>query len=325
MSATTLQADTLPTPLTGERADSAPALRSIVFAGDGSPESRVARAAATDLALRSGATVHVVAAFIGGLPAAFIDDDSPHDPWRIAHELLRTDSEAIQHAGVSATTHLGVRSASEATANVAAQVDADLIVVGGRDLAGVLRLLVGSKSGEVVTAAHRPVLVLRDSEQSWPPGRVIIGFDHSPAAVRAARVAAAIATLYPGVEVTLLRAVPPTSKIEAAPDLQAVHMEFGDLIQSEREYLARHAEALARSTGAKVTADVVTGAPAAALLNAAREAGGPVVLVVGTRGLGRVKRFMLGSVSSRVLHHACVPTLVVPGNAAWISEEHDAA
>ncbi|MFI0355902.1 universal stress protein [Actinomadura sp. 9N407] len=36
------------------------------------------------------------------------------------------------------------------------------------------------------------------------------------------------------------------------------------------------------------------------------------LIVVGSRGLSRVKSVLLGSVSDRVLHHAARPTLIVP-------------
>ena len=39
---------------------------------------------------------------------------------------------------------------------------------------------------------------------------------------------------------------------------------------------------------------------------------GPDLIVVGRRGQSPVKRWLLGSVSERIVHHASVPVLLVP-------------
>lgn len=59
------------------------------------------------------------------------------------------------------------------------------------------------------------------------------------------------------------------------------------------------------------------GSPAREILAVAREIGAGLI-VVGSRGLGPVRRTMLGSVSESVVHHATVPVLVMRGPAtAW--------
>ena len=59
------------------------------------------------------------------------------------------------------------------------------------------------------------------------------------------------------------------------------------------------------------------GSPAREILAVAREIGAGLI-VVGSRGLGPVRRTMLGSVSENVVHHAGVPVLVMRGPAtAW--------
>jgi nucleotide-binding universal stress UspA family protein len=61
--------------------------------------------------------------------------------------------------------------------------------------------------------------------------------------------------------------------------------------------------------GLPVTGDVVEGAPAEALLDAARTA---ELLVVGSRGLGGFRSLLLGSVSQQVVQHARCPVVIIP-------------
>ena len=63
-------------------------------------------------------------------------------------------------------------------------------------------------------------------------------------------------------------------------------------------------------TAPEVTIEVVTGDPAEELVRASRDAD---LLVVGGRGSGGFRRLMMGSVSSKVMHHAACPITVVPG------------
>jgi|SRR5262252_5786991 len=58
-----------------------------------------------------------------------------------------------------------------------------------------------------------------------------------------------------------------------------------------------------------VTVSVTTGDPAEELVNASYDAD---MLVVGSRGSGAFAKLLLGSVSSKVTHHAASPVVVVP-------------
>jgi len=60
-----------------------------------------------------------------------------------------------------------------------------------------------------------------------------------------------------------------------------------------------------------VERSVVIGRPVKEIVSAANE-GGVDLMVVGSRGLGQVGRWLLGSVSDRVIHEVQCPVLVVP-------------
>jgi nucleotide-binding universal stress UspA family protein len=72
------------------------------------------------------------------------------------------------------------------------------------------------------------------------------------------------------------------------------------------------AEATAHLSNAQVafSADIVEGPAAEAILRVA-QAESCDLIVMGSRGLGRVQGLLLGSVSYRVLHHAQIPVLTV--------------
>jgi nucleotide-binding universal stress UspA family protein len=63
-------------------------------------------------------------------------------------------------------------------------------------------------------------------------------------------------------------------------------------------------------TAPEVTVNVVTGDPAEELVRASRDAD---LVVVGSRGSGRFASLLMGSVSSKVTHHAACPVVVIRG------------
>ncbi len=56
----------------------------------------------------------------------------------------------------------------------------------------------------------------------------------------------------------------------------------------------------------------MTGLPAEELIRASRDA---ELIVVGSRGAGRLRRLVTGSVSNRVSQHARCPVVVIPAEA----------
>ena len=59
----------------------------------------------------------------------------------------------------------------------------------------------------------------------------------------------------------------------------------------------------------KVVVDTVDGGPGHAIVERAEKVGADMI-VIGTRGLGTIRRTVLGSVSDYVVHHAKIPVVV---------------
>jgi len=88
--------------------------------------------------------------------------------------------------------------------------------------------------------------------------------------------------------------------------------EFRDEVVRDAENLVSDASRLAKKAGAKDVRTLVLkdGDPADAILFAATKHA-PDLIIVGRRGISGIARFLLGSVSSRVVSHAKCDVLVV--------------
>ena len=88
--------------------------------------------------------------------------------------------------------------------------------------------------------------------------------------------------------------------------------EVTRLVLDEARGIVDEAKAVLAPCGVAVETDVAMGDPRAEIVRLADEWGADL-LVLGARGLGLVKRFLLGSVSLAVARHARCPVLVVKG------------
>ena len=100
---------------------------------------------------------------------------------------------------------------------------------------------------------------------------------------------------------------PATDIYWAVPDLPADPRDE----EVERSALRQFVDKVASETGETVpgiSLVVATGDPAEELIKASRDAD---LLVVGSRGIGGFAKLLLGSVSSKVAHHAASPVVVI--------------
>jgi nucleotide-binding universal stress UspA family protein len=292
----------------------------ILAATDGSEDAVLALRAAADLSSRTGSELHVVHVWPGRpIPVsqtsagAGLARDDPREHEMKARELLaRQVSRAKVARGLIARKHLREGRPAEEIAALAEELEAGLVVLGSRGLGAVKRLVVGSVSEGVVSLAPCPALVVRGGEGAWPPSRVVVGDDSSEEAKKAGEVAVAIAATL-GAGGFLLRAYPVFLDIsESAKLAEDVAPPLHDTLNRHELSLAERARTLESELGHSLRIRVREGEAASVILEAAEEGGEPTLIVVGRRGLGRINRLMLGSVSADVLRSATGPVLIVP-------------
>ncbi|TXS55360.1 universal stress protein [Streptomyces sp. t39] len=135
---------------------------------------------------------------------------------------------------------------------------------------------------------------------------VVLGYDESPGAVRALRVAVEVAAAFGEPLVLVYGAAAPGSMGEE----YGAHAEA--LRKAGRTALG-HAVAVADEAGVPTTVEILDERPAAALLDSAARHGARVI-VVGTYGESPMRGALLGSTPHKLLHLSSVPVLCVPGD-----------
>jgi nucleotide-binding universal stress UspA family protein len=186
----------------------------------------------------------------------------------------------------------------------AAAEDATLIVLGLGRHDRTARWLGTETALRVAHLSHVPVLAVPASVTELPR-RALVGVDFSDFSRRA--VEDAIPLLGEGAEIHLAHAVMfPTPEITGAGDGWRERLREGARAEFDT-WIAR----LAHPPSLRLTPHVLEGDPAEELLRTAERVGADL-LVAGSHGMGFVGRFLIGSVSSRLLRGATCSVLISP-------------
>jgi nucleotide-binding universal stress UspA family protein len=237
----------------------------------------------------------------------------------LAYHLLEEIKASLPQDLKSIETSVVVGDPVKTILETAKRYNPDLLVLGSRDLGYVQEWLVGSVSYHVASQASCPVLVIKRPIKKLR--KVLLGYDGSDDADRAADFLAREVFREP-VEVTIATvwpkppALPPAIKADAKFFLETVKAAAAELGEKVRQHLP--------ATRYKTSTEVVEGEPGKVLVRLATERESDLV-IVGSRGLSRVKRVFLGSVSHTILHKAPCAVLVVKGQDVHQEEKMPAS
>lgn len=286
----------------------------VIVGIDGSASSLAAVEAAAREARWRGTHLHLVHAFIW--PAMHVPlGPSPLGPAtgglrNMAERLAAEAEERAQAVAPDVKVTSAVVTGEPLTVLETQSRHAQLMVIGSRNMGGLVGLLVGSTGVHLAARGHCPTLVVREPGDATGP--VLLGVDGSPAGTRAIEFAFAEAALR-GADLLALHAWTPWNAPMPPPlDPNTPYAGTPTSLAEREACLLSEAIAGQQEQHPEVTVkrQTLRQGTREALIEASSTA---QMLVVGARGYGGFAGLLLGSVSQAMLNHAHCPVAVVPG------------
>ena len=136
--------------------------------------------------------------------------------------------------------------------------------------------------------------------------RILLAVDGSDHAMRAVKVASNMAHCVKAVELRIVVAYDPIPPYLGEPNLQVAI----DARLDDAQAVLQKAVAEIGDVPCEIHTELIEGNPAEAILEVAKTRESEVI-VMGSRGLGRLAGLLLGSTSQKVVSHAPCPVLIV--------------
>ncbi|GCF12387.1 universal stress protein [Haloarcula mannanilytica] len=276
---------------------------------DDSPGSQRAFEAAATLARQYGSTLHVLAVVDEHGPS---DGDWDYDGDSPAATFVDEQTDVVDTDGIDVTPAVREGVVHEEILDYADENGVDLVVMGTHGRTGVRRYLLGSVTEKVVRLSDVPVLSVKADAD---PGAVafediLLPTDGSSGAEAAIEPTAALAG-----------ETDATVHVLSAVDTRSLGIDVGSsVIIDELESIAEDAVATTSErlyeagVGAVKTA-VAHGIPYQVILQAIDDNDVDLV-VIGTHGRTGIDRYLLGSVTEKLVRTAPVPVLTVRSSDA---------
>ena len=290
----------------GERS---PGRLPVVVGVDASEESRSAAALGHAIAEASGAPLHLVAAVhdplvdIGIARLGF-------DATAVRDALVKSVSDGVRVRLQGAVPSDGLDTAltgvvgrpEHVLAEFSRKVGAGLILLGGKARAGARRRI----ARHLLRTAGCPLLVTGPAADEITT--VLAALDSSGSAPSVVRVATWLARTLKA-ELRAVHVVDDT--VPRVPRMLAL-----DADRMLEEGRARANEEIWPLLAPEVPRELETGPVAESLIRRSRE-GGPHLVVLGTHGLGRINRWLIGSTADALLGELPTSLAIVPSDPSW--------
>lgn len=225
--------------------------------------------------------------------------------------------EELERSGYRVQTEIARGDIASAIVRVATDHGADLIAMTTHGRSGVPRAVLGSVADRVVRSAHLPVLLIRAAaaEPTVETIReILVPLDGSELSEQALPFANGLAQKIGG-RILLLRVVEELADADIFEIFEQSAdgpSEMADLFDEAQSYLDRIQKKLSFSN---ITSkpQVVVAHPAQAILDAAAIDECDLI-VMSTHGRSGIRRWVYGSIASKVLHGTECPLLLVRGH-----------
>jgi nucleotide-binding universal stress UspA family protein len=272
----------------------------ILLATDGLESTALASRAAVDIAKGGGTELHVVHVW-HTVPSPHYDHVIRRGLEDAGRETLDAQVRWIEESGGTiAGAHLREGRPVEEIVGQAEEIGAGLLVVGSRGMGRLGRLVMGSVSTGLAHRSPRPVLIVREGEEEWPPERVLVGYGSFEDTERAGLLGAGLARAL-GAGVDLVGVVGDADEEDAEAKLRDMELA-----------LAVRADEIEGAVGLRPRARPLAGDVPRAILDFHAQEEKPMLMSFGSKVLGKAGRVMVGEVLDRVLAETRGPILVTP-------------
>ena len=233
-----------------------------------------------------------------------------------SQEALDAQAKQIAESGVEHFTAIREGTVHEVIRDYAKEHDVDLVVVGTHGRTGVSKLMYGSVTERVIKTVHTPIIIVPPGGHEKLPTSIVVSYDFSGPAQRAAEVARAIHSVVGG----------PLHLVHSYLDVWGEYTDRGAVVgeaaEKRREALHIGLQEMLESDAKElfsvgppgVETHLVTGDPAEGILQVANDVGAALICA-GTTGKSGIERLLIGSVARRLLHDSRVPLLLTHDDA----------
>ena len=294
----------------GQPTSGAPAVKRLAVGVDGYPEGDDASVLGAAIARATGAAMLLVAVH----PDPMIVVPEGLD-WASLHRqardtLIKTRDAFAPEARLAVRTDYSV---ARALQRVVLQENRDLLVVGSSRHAPPGHIRIGKRTRQLLCQFECALAVASRGLHANPDfgfERIGVGYDGGPESEAALEWAGALAAAG-GAELRVRAVVDDRRPIVGWGRAWIADMirDWTAAVREEEEGVRKQAFDAAQRTGAKVTAEAVSGRPADALLALS---GNVDLLVIVSRRWGPAQRVLLGSTGEALMHDAACPVVAVP-------------